>query len=206
MTKPINYWNRYAPNMPHHEFLSCCLAVGLLVSAGSSVALENDRQQPLLVNANSTDGTLGDGTAILRGNVEIHQGTLVVQAALAEVEKVEGKVRQVVLTGNPVRLQQEIEGEGLVIAVAQSMTYQVATGMVTLTGNADVTHPQYHISGEVLTYDMNKQHFQGSGGDGNGRIRIELAPEVVPDIKVNTDRKNGETEATVAPGTDDAQG
>jgi hypothetical protein len=27
---------------------------------------------------------------------------------------------------------------------------------------------------------MNTQHFQGSGGDSNGRIRIRLAPEVVP--------------------------
>lgn len=206
MTKAINYWNRYAPNMPHHEFLSCCLAVGWLIAANPVVALESDRQQPLLVNANSTDGTLGDGTAVLRGNVEIHQGTLVVQAALAEIEKVDGKVRQVLLTGDPVKLQQEIEGEGLVTAVAQRMSYQVATGMVTLTGNADVTHPQYHISGEVLTYDMNKQHFQGSGGDGNGRIRIELAPEVVPDIKAGADTKSGETEATVAAGADDAQG
>jgi hypothetical protein len=29
---------------------------------------------------------------------------------------------------------------------------------------------------------MNLQHFQGNGGDGNGRIRIQLDPEVVPDI------------------------
>jgi hypothetical protein len=27
---------------------------------------------------------------------------------------------------------------------------------------------------------MNIQHFQGSGGDNNGRIRIRLDPEVVP--------------------------
>ena len=56
----------------------------------------------------------------------------------------------------------------------------VASGIVTLTGAADVNHPQYHISGEVLEYDMNKQHFRGSGGDSNGRIRIRLDPEVVP--------------------------
>lgn len=153
-----------------------------LLAAPALLALESDRQQPLLVNADSTDGTLGDGKAILRGNVEIRQGTLLVKADVAEVEKADGRVRLVELTGKPVLLQQDIENEGLVTATANAISYQVATGMVTLSGAADVKHPQYHISGELLVYDMNKQHFQGKGGDGNGRIRIELAPEVVPGL------------------------
>jgi lipopolysaccharide export system protein LptA len=151
-------------------------------------ALESDRQQQLLVNADSTEGTLGDGTAILRGNVEIRQGSLLVKADVAEVENADGRVRLVILTGKPVLLQQEIEKEGLVTATANTISYQVVTGMVTLSGNADVNHPQYHISGEVLTYDMNLQRFQGSGGDNNGRIRIELAPEVIPQIKTKPDQ------------------
>jgi lipopolysaccharide export system protein LptA len=169
------------------------------------MALESDRQQPLTINADATDGTLGDGMATLRGRVEIHQGSLLVRADLAEVEKVDGKVRQVILTGSPVLLQQDIENEGLVTATAQTINYQVATGIVTLTGAADVNHPQYQISGEVLVYDMNKQHFQGSGGDGNGRIRIELAPEVIPDIP----QPEGEQPADPVPdkaGESDAQG
>ena len=44
---------------------------------------------------------------------------------------------------------------------------------------ADVEHPQYHISGEVLRYDMNEQHFQGSGGEADGRIKIRMDPEVI---------------------------
>lgn len=185
---------------------------------GLLLALESDRQQPLLVNADSTDGTLGDGTAVLSGSVEIHQGSLLVRADVAEVEKVDGRVRQVLLTGTPVLLQQEIEKEGLVTATAQNINYQVATGIVTLTGNADVNHPQYHISGEVLTYDLNKQHFTGSGGDGNGRIRIELEPEVVPGLDISpkeqpqgggTDVKNADpdvTEPSDETGNTDAQG
>jgi len=194
-----------------------CVLVLFLFAFPTAQALESDRQQQLLINADTTDGTLGDGTAILRGNVEIRQGSLLVKANVAEVEKADGRVRQVILTGTPVLLQQEIEQEGLVKATAKTITYQVATGMVTLTGEADVNHPQYHISGEVLTYDMNQQHFQGSGGNGNGRLRIELAPEVVPDIdlKPEKDTENQEV-GTTAPdayqelpeasgGADDAQ-
>jgi lipopolysaccharide export system protein LptA len=159
-----------------------CLALAILLWAGAAGALESDRQQPLEVYADSTDGTLGDGMAILRGNVEISQGSLQVKADVAEVEKAEGRVRKVILTGNPVQLQQEIEEQGLVTAEAQKIEYEVASGIITLTGEADVVHPQYHIKGELLKYDMKLEHFQGSGGDSNGRIRIQLDPEVVPEI------------------------
>lgn len=142
-------------------------------------ALQSDRQQPLEINADSTDGTLGDGRAELRGNVLIRQGSLLMTADVAEVEKVEGRVREVILTGGPVHLEQEIEQQGRVQATANRIEYRVATGLVTLTGAADVQHPQYRISGDVLNYDLNVQHFQGSGETENGRIRIQLDPEVI---------------------------
>lgn len=156
------------------------LTIGLLFGVSPAQALKSDRQQPLEVKADATDGTLGDGTATLRGNVEIRQGTLLIRADVARVERVEGRVRRFELDGNPVHLQQEIEQEGLVSAEALNVDYEVASGIVTLTGAADVDHPQYHISGEVLRYDLNAQHFQGSGGESDGRIRIRMDPEVIP--------------------------
>jgi lipopolysaccharide export system protein LptA len=158
------------------------LAAGLClcVLSTTALALKSDRQQPLEVNADSTDGTLGDGTATLQGHVEIQQGSLLVRADVANVEKTDGRVKRIELTGDPVHLQQDIEEQGQVTAEAKNVVYEVASGIVTLTGAADVVHPQYHISGELLVYDMNLQHFQGSGGDDNGRIRIRLDPEVIP--------------------------
>jgi lipopolysaccharide export system protein LptA len=161
--------------------LTAVLASALLLAASPALALKTDRQQPLEVNADATDGTLGDGIATLRGNVEIRQGTLLIRADLARVERVEGRVRRFEFDGNPVHLQQEVEEEGLVVAEARKVEYEVASGIVTLTGAADVEHPQYHISGEVLRYDMNAQHFQGSGNEVDGRIRIRMDPEMVPD-------------------------
>ena len=167
-------------------------AIGLGLAAPTAWALKSDRQQPLDVEADHSDGTLGDGRATLSGNVEIRQGTLLIRADIATVEKVDGQVRRFELTGEPVHLQQEIENEGLVTAEARRVDYEVASGIVTLTGSADVVHPQYQISGEVLRYDMNAQHFQGSGGNQDGRIRILLEPEMLP----------GET----APGAADGDG
>ena len=77
------------------------------------------------------------------------------------------------------------------------MEYEVATGIVTLTGAADVVHPQYNISGEVLVYDMNQQHFRGSGDEESGRIRIRLDPELIegrkPDAEPSPEDDQPET-------------
>jgi len=152
----------------------------LLGFSMSAVALESDRQQPLEINANATDGTLGDGITTMRGDVEIRQGTLHITADEAEVKKADGRVQSVTFRGRPAYLEQEIEEQGLVKATAATIDYQVATGIVTLTGDADVQHPQYQISGDVLTYDLEAQHFEGSGAeDGNSRIHIRLDPEVI---------------------------
>jgi lipopolysaccharide export system protein LptA len=152
----------------------------LLSFSMSAVALESDRQQPLEINANATDGTLGDGITTMRGDVEIRQGSLRITADEAEVKKADGRVQSVTFRGQPAYLEQEIEEQGLVKATAGKIDYQVATGIVTLTGNADVQHPQYQISGDILTYDLKVQHFEGSSSeDGNGRIHIRLDPEVI---------------------------
>lgn len=185
------------------------LVISLFLISPALMALESDRQQPLEVNADSTDGTLGDGMTTLRGNVEIRQGSLHITADEAEVNKVDGRVSSVTFRGKPTFLEQDIEEQGLVQATANVINYQVASGLVTLTGSADVKHPQYQISGESLTYDLNIQHFQGSSdGNGNGRIRIRMDPEIIENI----DDKSGESKkpATAVEGSekdesDDAQ-
>ncbi len=168
------------------------------------MALESDRQEPLEVRANSTDGTLGDGVTTLRGNVDIQQGSLHITADEAEVRKTDGRVSSVTFRGDPAFLEQEIEEQGLVQATASVIDYQVASGLVTLTGKADVKHPQYQISGELLTYDLNIQHFQGSSDqNGNGRIHILLDPEVIDSGLGKKDHKQGDkTEKPPTPASD----
>ena len=180
--------NRKFTRQPGYWLMLCLFCVNLPL-----VALESDRQKPLEVNANSTDGTLGDGITTLRGNVDIRQGTLHITANEAEINKVDGRVKSVTFRGQPAFLEQEIEEQGQVQATASVIDYQVASGLVTLTGDADVKHPQYQISGDLLIYDLNIQHFQGSGGEnGNGRIYIQLEPEVInkDKIKASSGKEN----------------
>lgn len=166
----------------HCNYWPILLLLVCLTALPTAQALESDRMKPLEVNADSTDGVLGDGVTKLNGHVEIRQGSLLIRADSAEVEKVDGKVRQIVLLGNSVLLEQEIEDLGLVTARARRIEYQVSSGIVVLSGKAEVHHPQYEISGEQLRYDLNVQHFEGIGDEnGNGRVHIRLDPEIAPE-------------------------
>lgn len=174
------------------------LALSLLFAQGAA-ALESDRLQPLEVKADDTDGSLGDGTTVLSGDVEIRQGTLHVLASEARVEKADGKVRTITLLGTPARLSQEIEEQGLVEAEANRITYRVSAGVVQLTGAADVVHPQYRISGDTLVYNLDTQHFEGAGSadpEADNRITIQLEPEVASELGVSSapGEENGASE------------
>jgi lipopolysaccharide export system protein LptA len=172
------------------KILLCIISIFVVPPA---LALQSDRQQPLEVNADSTDGMLGDGITTLTGHVEITQGTLRITADRAEVDKTDGKVTQIVLSGNTASLQQEIEDQGLVKAWARTIEYKVGTGMVILVGDAQVEHPQYEVSGEQLRYDLNLQHFEGNGDkDGSGRVRIRLDPELAPETPETEPVADGE--------------
>jgi len=198
--------NRLFSNWAQPVLYLCLLCLSLPV-----MALESDRQKSLEVSANSTNGTLGDGITTLIGSVDIRQGTLRIKADEAEVKKVDGRVNSVTFRGQPAFLEQEIEEQGLVQATANVIDYQVASGLVTLTGNADVKHPQYQISGELLIYDLNVQHFQGSSDEnGNGRIHILLDPEVINSESKKDNKKKAaavkdpDTGADTSPDTDAA--
>jgi len=183
--------------------LARLLAAFCLLAPGPAAwALESDRQQPLEVKADSTDGTLGDGITTLKGHVEIRQGSLLIRADEADVDKADGKVTQIVLRGDTAFLEQEIEEQGPVKAWARLIEYQVGSGIVTFTGAAEVQHPQYEISGDNLTYDLGVQHFQGNSSEnGNGRIHIRLDPEVVPQDPVSQGVDDGAEDPPDPPGS-----
>jgi len=179
---------------------SALLGGHLLLLCAPLLALESDRQQPLELNAGGSEGSLGDGTSVFRGQVEIRQGTLWIRADEATVLKSEGRVARVTFTGRPAQLEQEIEEQGLVQAQANTITYEVSEGTVELAGAADVTHPQYRISGDLLTYNLDTQHFEGAGADTeDGRISIRLEPEVATGLGGDDEPEGPDSNETTGP-------
>ena len=99
------------------------LVLGLAVVAVSGAALgkTSDRQQTMQVQANRSDCTVTEsGPCVLTGNVHIVQGSLVIDAARADLRQADGEIRAAKLTGSPVRLKQDMDNGG-------TMTKDMAT-------------------------------------------------------------------------------
>ena len=123
------------------------------------LALPEDAEQPLLINADS--GTYNDdpnGTIELSGNVQIQQGTLRVNAERMTATKRDGKLHRVVATGGedaPVRLRQRINpGEPVARARARRIDYNIAEQQTQLTGDAFVSAGEREYTGGIIIWDM----------------------------------------------------
>jgi lipopolysaccharide export system protein LptA len=155
------------------------LALVALVAALPAAAKSTDRQQPLDVRADSCSALLEDGAvSTLRGNVEIVQGTLRVDADHAEIHQADGDIRQVVLTGAPARLRQVADNGEPTNATAARIVYTLSEELMVLTGNVVITQPRGNLRGETVKYDINTGRLDG-GGDGN-RVSMRIMPRAAP--------------------------
>src|SRR3546814_4238730 len=96
----------HARHLPILRVLSLMVLALALISS-QAFARKSDRDLPLNIEADALDGTLDeDGTANLKGNVHITQGTMDVHAGLATITRVAGDFNRVVFQGKPAKLNQ----------------------------------------------------------------------------------------------------
>ncbi len=156
------------------------LVLGLAVVAVSGAALgkTSDRQQTMQVQANRSDCTVTEsGPCVLTGNVHIVQGSLVIDAARADLRQADGEIRAAKLTGSPVRLKQDMDNGGTMNATAAQVDYDLAQDTVVFTGKATVQQPgRGSIAGERIVYNMRTGQVQGGGGSEGGRVTLQFEP------------------------------
>lgn len=154
------------------------LLLALLAASGVAFARSTDRNQPLDVESNSNDCSIADdGPCTFTGNVHLVQGTLVVNAARADVQRGGGDIRRVILTGSPVTLTQQLDNGSTLNARAAKVDYDMGTDTVVFTGGAVIDQPgRGNIAGERIAYNMGTGQVQ-SGGDGSGRVKMRILPK-----------------------------
>jgi lipopolysaccharide export system protein LptA len=154
------------------------LLLALLVASGVASARSTDRNQPLDVQANSSDcSTADDGPCTLTGNVHLVQGTLVANASHADVRRGGGDIRRVILTGSPATLTQQLDNGSTLNARAAKVDYDMSTDTVVFTGGAVIDQPgRGNIAGERIAYNMRTGQVQ-SGGEGQGQVKMRFLPK-----------------------------
>lgn len=165
----------HAHHLPVLRVLSLAVLALALIS-GEAAARKSDRDLPLNIEADALDGTLDeDGTANLKGNVHITQGSMDVHADLATITRVAGDFNRVVFQGKPAKLNQINDDGTEMRAQAQRIDYNVNTDIVVLTGAVVVEQERGTLRGERVTYNLTSGELD-SGGHG-GRIQMRILPK-----------------------------
>ncbi|QOW20244.1 lipopolysaccharide transport periplasmic protein LptA [Lysobacter ciconiae] len=150
----------------------------ILVAAASPMAMakKSDRQQAMDISAGKQEGSLDDSTpTVLSGGVVIDQGTLHAEASRADIRSRGGDISQVVLTGSPAKMSQQMDDGSRMNAVANKIDYNVTTDTVVFTGKVNIQQPRGTLSGERVVYNMTTGQVT-SGGEGNGRVNMRIMP------------------------------
>lgn len=148
-----------------------CLAV-----ASPAAALEADRQQPMQIKSDKFESAMDTNTTVLTGNVRITQGSLVVNAARADVTQDKGEVSRALLTGAPATLVQAIDGGGEMNASARTIDYLLAEETVELRGDVVLVRPQGTLRSERVTYSVKTGRL--AAGEGvSGGVQMVIPPK-----------------------------
>ena len=144
----------------------------LLCLAGSAVALDSDRQQPIYIDADRVEMDEAKGL-----NTGIASAALFTDADTLVIHTEKRKPTRYVATGKPARYKQQPKpDEGDVVATSREMEYVIADKKLYLRRDAHITRQGDVFQGDQLVYDTVRDLVTGSGG-ADGRIRMIIQPQ-----------------------------
>jgi len=151
------------------------LFTALLAFAGAAQALSSDKDQPIELAADSVDVDEGRGHSVYKGNVELRQGSMLLQADTVTIRQQGKKPNRIIAVGR-VRFQQQSE-RGPVKANANKAEYEVDSEVLELTGKASLTQAGDTMRSDRIVYDRVRHKVKaGAAADGKQRVRITIQP------------------------------
>ena len=159
----------------------CVLAASMLLFSASVWALQSDQNQPISIDADSAMLDQGNQVTVFSGNVVAKQGTIDIRAAKVEVSRTSDSNQVITATGSPVTFKQQLDGgKGWVNGQANNVTYQSASGLITLNGQAKVKRGGDEVTGNSITYNTKTEIYTAAGNKaatGTGRrVTVILQP------------------------------
>lgn len=129
---------------------------------------------PIEIEAENSDYDLRTGVSHFIDNVVITRGNMIVHADIGTLYQTEGRISRVELRGTPSTWRDVLEDGTELTGEATNIHFDVATNIVTLSGNAWIRHAQGEFTGDELVYDLNNESLFGrSAGDNRVRVIIE---------------------------------
>lgn len=150
----------------------------LFMVASGSWGLASDREQSITIHSDTAERNESKGTTTYAGNVVMQQGSMRIDASKVIIYNNKNKVTKIVALGDPVRYQQKPnEQDGMVIAEAKRLEYNIRKETLHLIDNASLQQEGTSLSGNRIDYDVKQSVVKaGSDANQNERVRMVIPP------------------------------
>ena len=140
----------------------------LFLFAQNAAALESDRNQSVVVEADEVEMDFSRGIRIYRGNVSVRQGTIRIIADQIELIYKGEQLDHGIAIGNPAVFRQRPDRKDHdVIGTGRRIELDEIQNIVTFIGDARLRQDRDAIEGERIVYDMARDRMIVRGGDAS---------------------------------------
>lgn len=162
--------------------LSHTLAALLAAAVLPAAADRSDREKEINVGADQLVADDKSRTSVFQGNVVVTQGTMRITANKVTVKEDPERYKFYVATGAPVTFRQRRDkADDYIEGWAARAEFDDRSAKLKLFDGARLKSVQGEITGDVITYDTNRELFEVSGGAQSGmpssRVKATLIPQ-----------------------------
>ncbi len=154
------------------------LSTLVLLCVGPVHALQSDREQPAVIEADEVELDFNTGERIYKGNVVVEQGTLLIKGDKMVVKYKEDKMETATAWGNPASFKQRPDGKDQdVLGKGRIIVLNQIENTLTLTSNASLKQGTDWANGEIIIYNMDtdKMTIKSTGG-GSKKAKADAEP------------------------------
>jgi len=184
-------------NRTHHRLACAVLCVAGLTAAAAALALPDDNRQPITIRTEEAIRDETKGTTVYRGDVEIVQGSLVINADEVTLTHADRPARPandsrdplagsnlmlIEARGAPARMQQLPEpGADLVSARARVIEYFQSKALIRLRNAVRLRQGRMEMDAARMDYAIDRQVITAWANAATGqRVWTKIPPERLP--------------------------
>ncbi len=155
------------------SFACCALVLGPF--SPPSLALEGDSEQPIRIVAEEALRDERTGLTVYRGNVQMDQGTIRIEAEQITIYRIESEGDKIVAEGSPAHMQQQPEPDSAPMhAWAGIIEYYRTEDRLQLRGDAVLEQDGSKVQGDRIDYYIKTQQIKATADESDGTRRVEV--------------------------------
>lgn len=143
-----------------------------------SIAAEQDKQQPIQVEADNLEIRDQDNISIYSGNVQLNQGSLQIRADRLVIHFNDAKDLVLMeMTGQPASFKQRDKNDNEMRGEADRLDYHETESLLVLSGNARFSKGGDTIESGLIRVNTNTNNIEAANPEADQRVRVVIEPK-----------------------------